>query len=157
MDFLVGLFIIGLLLWWIIKSDLEKRDFQKKCNEENKKRDAQQKEDDRAHDQHIARMKAWHYRKTTHLKRCQEQCRDAQNAEGLLPIEIVGRILGWSAFVEIRGVFSGDDCYAADHDEHPFPKELRSGFFRASDLINWLDEEDREQQSNFHATYESAH
>ena len=106
------------------------------------------------------RLRVVHYDRTTHLKRCRDQCRSAQDAEGLLPIEVVSRIFGWGAFEdyegkivyplgEIRGVFSGDDCYAVADEKHPFPKEIRTGFFRASDVINWLDEEYRGVQSKF--------
>ena len=40
MEIVGGFFIAGLLLWWIIKSDLKEMAFQKRMTEENAKRDA---------------------------------------------------------------------------------------------------------------------
>jgi hypothetical protein len=42
-EFFAGLFFVGLLLWWIIQSDLDKRDREKRFREENEKREARER------------------------------------------------------------------------------------------------------------------
>jgi hypothetical protein len=40
MEIVGGVFVAGLVLWWIIKSDLREMEFEKRMREENAKRDA---------------------------------------------------------------------------------------------------------------------
>jgi hypothetical protein len=151
MEIAVPVFIGGLILWWIIRSDLEKMDFQKMMRELNEKRDALAEADRREADAIRRKNRAFLVRRERYLKRCQEECCTAQDGEGLLSITDVGRILGWGAYESFDGktqyafyghVSSGlnGECYATDN-EHPFPKQVRNGLFSSSDVIKWLEEE----------------
>jgi hypothetical protein len=163
MDLVGGLFLVGLVLWWIIKSDLTQMEFQKRMREENAKRDAAA-EADRREAYKIRRSSiAFAARRERHLKWCQDKCRSAQNAQGLVPIDTVGHILNWNPYTTWDGKteysfygmvcgpgFEGNgECYAngsnAD-DENPFPSQAFEGFFRASDLIDWIERELRENR-----------
>jgi hypothetical protein len=39
---------------------------------------------------------------------------------------------------------AGRELYALDSQDNPFPKQIPEGFFRADDLINWLEQEIRD-------------
>lgn len=167
-DLLAGLFVVGLLLWWIIKSDLEKRDFQKRCREENEKRDQKREvitpADRLRWKTDAERQIAWSARAAKQTKIWQELCRNAQDAEGLLPIETVSRILGWGTYNRSQDgkvvydfrCSEGTDCYLESHHSQPFPKEIHDKFFRASDVILWLDERYRENARWIQALEDSA-
>jgi hypothetical protein len=102
-------------------------------------------------------------RRDRHLERCQEQCRSSQNAEGLLPIEVVSGIFNWSPYTvydgttkyAFYGMVSGpgregsgecDGNGLSPDDINPFPSQVYDVFFRASDLIEWIEGERRENR-----------
>ena len=191
LDLLGGLFIVGLILWWIIKSDLKEMALEKSRREENEKSNTRdeaamqqsRREEATAREQEriwrlqeqqwdrereaalLAKQREFErekdavtvvlFRMSTYLKGWQDQCRSFQDAEGLLPAETVGRILGWGVFRDGGsiayssyrwGAIINNDHFYASSEECPFPIEIRSGFFRARDVIAWLDEADREQR-----------
>ena len=95
-------------------------------------------------------------RREQQLRLCQHQCCKVQDAEGLLPIEDIGRILNWGVYKErdgtvcyrCWGTICSEDldfyCYADGaglDDLNPFPLQVRRGFFRASDVLEWIEEE----------------
>ena len=155
-----GVFIAGLILWWIIRSDLKKMDFEKRMREENAKPDVLIETDRREAEAIKRSSKAFCLRREQHLKLCQDQCRSAQGAEGLLPIEVVSRIFNWHPYRTGNGKTAysyygmvgqgrpdGGECYAdgsSPDDPNPFPKPASEGIFSASDLIEWLEKERRE-------------
>jgi hypothetical protein len=198
MDLIGGLICVGLLLWWIILSDLNKRDLLKRWLDENEKREANERAAklaseayERAADIEMRNAEIRHLRETHRetmehrqeiiqyrreiqkelarldaavtaiemeqrreqdrnsreerfLNSCRDQCRRAQNDDGLLPLEAAGRILGWRpfrtwegtlAFNSRGGVRSEDGLCGLGTAEHPFP-EMVGHRARANALLS---------------------
>ncbi len=192
MALLVGIFLVGLLLWWIIKADLKERDAQQRHREEIAKNEAQAerfyeareaeerrlKEAFRA--EYLANEKQWreHVRaarrefemkerkemailasRDAFANRCIAECRSHKDENDLLTLSDVGQILGWGGYRDDasgsirylhfrRGAFSGDeDVYFGAHGEHPFPHATEDGFFRATEVIDWLEQAQRQKEA----------
>jgi hypothetical protein len=160
MEIVGGFFIAGLLLWWIIKSDLMDLAQQKQASETMAKMHAAAQADYLAALKIFRDHQAFHDRRERHLKLIQKQCAEAQDAQGLLPVATISKTLGSSAYAYTtaggRTTFYGTICgsngeYYVNVDpaldaikhkehEHPFPGSVNEGFFRASDVIKWIEE-----------------
>ncbi len=103
MEIVAVFFIAGLLLWWIIKSDLKEMAFQKRMTEENAKRDALAEADYQEALKIYNRGQAFSASRERHLRLVQTQCADAQDGQGLLAIATVSRILGWGEYTMADG------------------------------------------------------
>lgn len=155
MEIVGGVFLAGLVLWWIIKSDLKDMVFQRRMQEENAKRGALL-EIDRREAEAIRRSGiAFAARRERHLRRCQDLLREVQDDQGLVSIKKVSELLQWVAYATWDGgiaynsyemICSASEIYAAGNQEHPFPKQNSDGLFRVSEIIQWIEEELRENR-----------
>jgi hypothetical protein len=194
MDLLAGIFLVGLLLWWIIKADLKERDDQQRYREEIAKSEARTLEAERrfaesnARDERLreacraqshANEKEWRekvraaredfemtereemaiiVRRDAFVNHCIFECRQRKNADDLLTLSDVGQILGWGKYrdevsgdiryLHLRGgAFSGfEEVYFMPHGENPFPHVTEDGFFRATEVIGWLEEAQKQKE-----------
>jgi hypothetical protein len=159
MEIVGGLFIAGLLLWWIIKSDLKVMRWKERMREESAKRDALSELDHREAETIKRQGRAFSDRRLRVLQRCQNECRKAQDGRGRVPISTVSRIMNWREWQGADGKIeygsygsvadaAGREVYAHDSQQpwetNPFPKQISEGFFWADDLINWLEQEIRD-------------
>ncbi|SIO50103.1 hypothetical protein SAMN05443247_06633 [Bradyrhizobium erythrophlei] len=143
-----GFFLAGLLLWWIIKSDMKQMAFQERMRAENAKRDARAKQD-RNEALAIHRSgRAYAVRRDRHLQWLRDQCAKAQDSRALIPVATVANLFGWEGIRNFDGeveyreyygmVCAGNEVYASSNEEKPFP-EQSTGAFRASDLVSWIE------------------
>jgi hypothetical protein len=63
---------------------------------------------------------------------------DCQQNNGMGEYKTYDGEISYSLYGSIH---AGDDIYAVETAERPFPKPVKDGFFRALDLIQWIDEE----------------
>jgi hypothetical protein len=148
---------------WLVGRNLKRESRAQATHDYKMKREAA----DRAALENYKHDQFSHNEAVRHLKMIQKQFADAQDDEalrrlhppGFLPTHTVGKILGWglprqtsvygaSAGDTVFGSVIGDVTYAGypyisgrHHDvaRHPFPSPVIKGYFRATDLIQWIE------------------